>query len=156
MSSLPHKTPKASEERALDTNGYIYYGITIKKTGMDNFTEPDEIVKCLRSIIQKSARYKLNVHKYSLELDSKFRLHLHALIDGKPRAWIKPMPGWHIHLCPIASQEDKIAWESYITKCYRNGTTMEHIIQENYYRNCYMFPESNISPKGRAERPPAL
>lgn len=118
------------------------YGITVKHTGINNYIHEDQLKAVVRQMYLNTKRYELGEIDGTYELDSKQRLHYHGFAFGKPNAWIKPMAGYHIHLCPLADKQDAINWFRYIHKDVKNDDDQMEIFWLNECRNQNVFQKS--------------
>lgn len=132
-----------TERASLDASeAFFNYGFTLKHTGKKNYMTKDVLIDTLNQIIKKAARYKFTIaHKPMFELDSQDRLHLHTILKGKKNAYIRQMPGWHIHLDPLKEHKDLVYWTNYINK---SDMDENETLIINEARHKYLFDMENI------------
>lgn len=143
MAKTSYTSASLDASEASWTNGMSYYGLTIKATGLADYCSQERLDNILDTIIKQNKRYQFKEHIVTYELDSKHRLHMHAYIEGKPRAWIKPIKGFHVHVVALANQFDCIRWQSYIKKEAHNQFIQEEILLRNEAMNKNMFEFMN-------------
>jgi len=117
---------------------HTYYAITVKQTGSDNYCSEEQL-KYRLDQMAISKRYPLIVHDVVYELDSKNRLHLHALVTGPEKLWLKPCKGWHLFQAVLSTTFDKNNWEKYMHKIVQNSYDQEEILTLNQSRNLCLF-----------------
>lgn len=115
-----------------------YYAITVKQTGSDNYCSEEQIRYRFDQMCSVK-RYPMIVHDVVFELDSKSRLHAHALVSSIDKLWIKPCKGWHIFQAELSTTSDKTNWEKYMHKVVQNQFDQEEILTLNDTRNLCLF-----------------
>lgn len=113
-----------------------YYAITIKQTGTDNYTSPEELYHQLQLLATK--RRSIDIGHYVYEMDSKNRLHLHAIISCKD-FFARQKKGWHIHSSGLDSFDDIKRWYDYLYKEAYNEASQDQILTTNVIYNSNIF-----------------
>lgn len=113
-----------------------YYAVTLKQ----NFkTKPQEYD--YEMWFEYAFYHQGMMHGMVYELDSKDRLHCHAILSF-PRKIFKQslsVVGMHQKLDELKTYEDKANYARYMSKSQGNRDQYEQMLQSYYYRNFYGF-----------------
>lgn len=141
MNQKTHEVLATKEPSAVGRHILLnkYYAITVKKTGSENYCSKDELDYRMNQLASK--RYPIDIHDLVMELDSKNRLHAHALISSVDRLWIKPVRGWHIFVSELSTTSDKHNWERYMHKIVKDQYSQDEILTLNDSRNLCLFED---------------
>lgn len=107
------------------------YAVTVKKTGSNNFVENDYYDKYLAFLNRC-----FGLHTYHFELDSKKRLHFHALCEKNPYKVLTCYPEVHTKVRKIY---DATGWIDYIKKDSKNKYEDENVLIQNSVQHKYLF-----------------
>lgn len=132
------QTAPQARERS-EPHNHSLYALTLKHTNGNNHITSNELNEVMNKIIESNKRYDISVCRQVFELDSRNRLHIHALLGAKPHAFIKQMKGFHIHLESLDSKEDIIKWNNYMNK-----QNQDEVLQDNIFSNVYCFDKTKL------------
>lgn len=113
-----------------------YYAITLKQNYLTKPQEQD-YEKWFEYAYYKGGLIKEHVY----ELDSKDRLHVHAIMVF-PRPIYKKqfmLAGMHQKIDQLKNQKDFKTFANYMSKSLGNRDQYEQMLQSYYYRNFYGF-----------------
>lgn len=133
------KIAPQARERSEPLHSYSGYAFTLKHTVSNNYITSHELNEVMNKIIEDNKRYDIKVSRQVFELDSKNRLHIHALLIGKSKMFIKQIKGFHIHLELLNSDQDVKNWNKYMDK-----QNQDNVLQDNIFSNVYCFDKSTI------------
>lgn len=114
-----------------------YYAVTIKSTGKNNYTSPEDLYHEL--MLLGSKRQHLDIGHHVYELDSRNRLHLHAMVQC-PKFFARQKKGWHIHSTELETFDSIKKWMNYLYKVAYNEPSQGQILALNYLynHNCFI------------------
>lgn len=107
------------------------YAVTIKKTGCSNYVDNDYYRPYLSFLSQE-----YGLVTYSYELDSKHRLHVHAMCEKNPYLKLKEYKKNIMTFCRKIYDDD--GWLSYINKVVNANDEDTLLMNQIYHKNCFI------------------